>query len=120
MTQHFKYVSSWDELTWSFNESIDLHGINRCMIKWNMRPEIKEWINTCCDSEVLCWNGTSTPDLGMHDWQHIVSPHNERCYLFFTSKHDNSMFLLKYASELNVEHLGTDLVKAYQDSRKMI
>jgi hypothetical protein len=118
----FKYISSWDQLTWEYTAKLADCYINRCMISWEHRPEIVRWVTECCTSIVYCWNGTSTPETNasIRLWTHTSSPHNERCYLLFTNSADNEMFLLKYMQIANVEHLGSDLSKAYQDSKKPI
>lgn len=115
MLQNFVYLSSWDEVTWcvDFNSCY----INRCDIITRDRAEVRNWIETCCQSTVYCWNGTSRPTIGQTEWAKIMTPDDERCYLIFSSINENEMFLLKYADRFNVYHYGKDFAKAYHKSR---
>ena len=113
----FRYVSSFDELTWQNVMTKDSHA-NRCYIEWSDRPEVRDWIEKCCGSTVLCWNGTSTPDIGMTNWASVISPDKERCYLIFTNSADNDMFLLKYADRFRVKNFGNHPERILADSKK--
>ena len=114
-TDNFRYVSSFDELTWHIDGNNKVLG-NRCLIPWSARPEVRDWIQTSCGSTVYCWNGTSKPAQGSTNWASILSPDDERCYLIFTDPGDNELFLLRFADRFSVKHL--DLVaKLLHDSR---
>lgn len=115
-TSKFRYVSSFDELTWLGIMNKNSHA-NRCYIEWADRPEVKNWIETCCGSTVLCWNGTSKPDVGSTNWASVLSPHEQRCYLIFTNSADNSMFLLKYADRFDVKNFGDHPERILSDSK---
>jgi hypothetical protein len=119
MTQNskFVYVSSFDELTW-LGIVTKKSLANRCYIPWSDRPEVRNWVETCCGSTVLCWNGTSTPDVGQSNWASILAPDQERCYLIFVDSVDNEMFLLKYADRFRVKNFGGQLERILADSKK--
>jgi hypothetical protein len=112
---NFVYVSSWDELTWIFNPN-NPNNAYCCMIPWNNRLDIKQWIDDCCSDTVYCWNGTSTPAAYAQKWAYIA-PHDERCYLIFSNQKDESMFCLKYTEQLKVKALR-GLHSIWRDSRE--
>ena len=113
---NFHYIGSWDELTWTFDVSKNIN-VYRCMIPWHIRPEIKEWIDTCCGGTVYLWNGTSTPEAGSMNWGAMLAPSEERCYLIFTNYKDESMFCIKYTEQLKVM-VNRNLQSAWRDSRR--
>lgn len=113
---NFKYITSFDELTWSVNWA-DIE-IVRCEIDWESRSEVAEWIGTC-ESTVYCWNGTT--GLGLSDKETLrnISPSNTRCYMFFTNINDLEIFLLKYTARFSLKYFGNGISKVWTDARKI-
>ena len=111
----FEYLSSFDELTWRVN--FQQAWVALCDIPWDARQEVREWAVECCTNTVWLWNGVSTPDVGDCNWGKIAHPQHSKCYLIFEHAHDCELFMLKYADRFSAEPYGTNLVKAWRDSR---
>lgn len=113
-TESFVYVNSWDELTWLVD--INNTGAVGCKVNWRDRGEVRSWINQCCDSLVYCWNGTSTPEVGSHNWHRAIAPIEDRCYLIFENNSNQTLFHLKFQSLIELS-VYNRLIEAYHDSR---
>jgi len=110
------YISSWDEITWLLDFTQE-YFINRCMIKWDDRTEVRQWIHQFCRDDVYIWNGVTVAQKGDPSWPQKLTPDEQRCYILFTNQEDQTMFLLKYASRFSVVNFDSDLPKAWRDSR---
>lgn len=117
MPHRFNYITSFDELTW-VTDWTTAH-IVRCDIDWEARPEVLDWIQTCLEGQVSCWNGTSGVGPTDKDTIRNIVPRNETCYMIFDNQRDLEMFLLRYSDRFDAKYFGNSMSKAWQDSRKI-
>jgi len=112
---NLEYLSSFDELTWRIDFS-RAYSV-RANIPWTARSEVRNWIDKCCADTVWIWNGTSTPATGDQNWGKIISPNENVTYIIFENVEDCEMFMLKYTNEFSTVYYGSDMYKAWHDSR---
>ena len=111
-----RYLSSFDEVTWAVTDSRYFVRVN---VEWPDRPAMVSWFKQCCSGTVCIWNGTSTPDVGSTNWASVLAPNISRAYIIFDNHADCEMFLLKYTSDHNAVYFGSDVSRAYHDSRSI-
>lgn len=101
MLTHIKYISDFDELTWTLD--ISLYAFYECSFPWETRCNMQKWIQDNCKDIILIWNGLLQPNFNSHNWGNLVSPDNKKAYFIFLDKEDEVRFCLEFINNPNVQ-----------------